>query len=57
LNVAPALPIVSSVFSKSLVDLAKRSSFVTTNVSPSPNAAMALANCGLSLYAPLIFSL
>jgi len=37
-------------------DLASRSSLQTTSVSPSPNAAIAFANCGRSLCAPLIFS-
>lgn len=48
-NVAPTLPIASSVLSKSLVDLASLSRL-------SPNAAIALASCGRSLCAPLIFS-
>jgi hypothetical protein len=56
LNVAPALPIASNVLSKSLVERASLSSLHTTKQSPSANEAMAFASCGLSLYAPLIFS-
>jgi hypothetical protein len=43
-NVAPALPIASSVFKRSRVERASRSSLDTTSVSPSPNAAMAFAS-------------
>jgi hypothetical protein len=57
LKLAPALLIASRVLSKSLVDLANRSSLQTTKQSPSQSAAMAFASWGLSLYAPLIFSL
>jgi hypothetical protein len=56
LNVAPALPIASSVFRRSRVDRASLSSLHTTSVSPIPSAWIAFASCGLSVYAPLSFS-
>src|SRR5215471_8401031 len=57
LNVAPRSPIVARVLSKSLVERASLSSLHITKQSPSANAAMAFASCGLSVRAPDCFSL
>ena len=57
LKLAPASPIVPRVLSKSLVDRAKRSNFVTTTVSPGSGDAIHLASAARSVLMPDCFSL
>jgi hypothetical protein len=56
-KLAPRALIVARVFSKSLVLRAKRSSFVTSKVSPASRIAVARANAARSVLTPDCFSL
>ena len=56
LKLAPAFAIVSRVFSKSRVDRARRSSFVTTTTSPGSREAKQRASTALSVVMPDCFS-
>jgi hypothetical protein len=57
LKAAPRSEMLAKTFRRSLVDLASRSSLVTSSTSPLCRAAIALARALRSVTAPLIFSL